>query len=101
MVVLATLAIVLAWLCVALVIGGCGFLVRRALIECDARGLAPVDLWLGLAAVLVCLLVWSVFLRVSVACWAIPLAAGIAGLALGLRAARRRVRWPHLVLGAA
>jgi hypothetical protein len=84
-----TLAIAATWLVVALVLAGCGFLTRRLLLAAfagsRAERLAAADLWLGLAALLAYLQLWSLVLSISWYAWIAPAAIGIAGLVLGGR----------------
>jgi hypothetical protein len=94
-VVLPTLAVVLSWLCVGVVLAGCGFLARRVLLRLlpgsAAGGLATADLWIGLAALTAYLQVWSLFHGISRLAWIAPALAGLAGAATGAR----RLRWPR------
>jgi hypothetical protein len=88
---LPTLAVVLTWLCAGTVLAGCGSLVRRMLVP-GARGLAAVDLWLGLAGLIAYVQLWN--LGVPVDAWALlaPAAIGAAGVALGARRLARPAR---------
>jgi hypothetical protein len=81
-IVLPVLAIVAIWAFVAVLAAGCGFLVRRglfALLGRPAGGIARGDVWLGLAALVAYLLVWSLFLAITWWTWALPLVAGVSG----------------------
>jgi hypothetical protein len=106
-VVLRTLAVVLTWLVVGAMLAGCGFLTRRALLRLLAvspgGGLTRADLWIGLAALLVYLQLWSLAFSVGRAAWAAPAAAGVAGLALSTvrRRGFRLSRLSPVVLGIA
>src|SRR3954471_768691 len=87
-VVLPTIVIALSWLLFAAVLLGCGFLARLALV----RLLAPsdpmrprvADLWIGLGAVTLYLLVWNDLAPVGWYAWLVPGVAAVAGLALGI-----------------
>ena len=88
-VVLPTLAVVLAWICVGVVLAGCGFLTRRALLrvlsDSPADGLRPADMWVGLAGLIAYLQVWSLVFPVGWETWPAPVCAGLAGVVLGGR----------------
>jgi len=89
-VVLPTLAVVVIWLGLAVVLAGCGFLLRRALL--GAGRPAVVDLWIGLAALLAYLELWSLVTGVGALAWVGPAAAAAAGAALVPRARPRSQR---------
>jgi len=94
-VVFPTLEIALSWVLFGAVLLGCGFLTRAGLVRLFARGeatgaVAVPDLWVGLAAVVLYLLVWNDLAPVTWPAWLAPAAAGAVGLALG--APRLRVR---------
>lgn len=88
-VVLPTLAVVLTWLCVGVLLAGCGFLTRRALLrllsDSPADGLRVADVWVGLATLIAYLQVWSLLLSVGWIAWVAPICVGLAGAALGAR----------------
>jgi hypothetical protein len=85
-VVLPTLAVVLTWLVVGVVLAGCGYLVRRAL--AGPGSLGAHDLWIGLAALLAYLQLWSLATGISAYAWIVPSVAGVAGTALAFRPRR-------------
>jgi hypothetical protein len=94
---LHTGAVVLAWLCIGVVLAGCGYLIRRLLVGPlfgqEGRGLACADVWIGLAALSVYLLVWNLFWAVGSDAWLLPAALGVVGAmsgALRLRGALGR-----------
>jgi hypothetical protein len=87
-VVLPTLAVVLTWICVGVVLAGCGFLMRHALLRLfrvPGEGLRPADLWIGLAVLLAYLQVWSLLFRVGWETWPLPVCAGLAGVLIAGR----------------
>jgi hypothetical protein len=90
---LPTLAVVLTWLLVGLMLAGCGFLARLALLRVltnsPTAGLVAADLWVGLAALLAYLQVWSLFLSVNWAAWLAPAGSALIGLALAAPRLRR------------
>ncbi|HEX4520939.1 MAG TPA: hypothetical protein VH063_15265 [Gaiellaceae bacterium] len=100
-VVLPTLAVAASWLLFGVVILGCGFLIRAALLGClaveRADRPAAADLWIGLGALVLYLLVWNQFAALTWAAWVVPGGAGAAGVMLGalrLRGLRgARPRW--------
>src|SRR5581483_4776241 len=71
-------------------LAGCGFLLRRALL--GAGRPAVVDLWIGLAALLAYLELWSLVTGVGALAWVGPAAAAAAGAALVPRARPRSQR---------
>ena len=85
--VVATGAVLVAWFCAAAVLAGCGYLLRRLLVERlageHARRIRCEDLWLGLAALTVYLLVWNLFWAIGWDAWLLPAVAGVVGLASG------------------
>ena len=88
--VLPTLGVVVIWLGLGVVLGCCGFLVRRLLLGPGRP--ATADLWIGLAALLAYLELWSLVTGVSALAWFGPAAAAIAGAALALRDRARSQR---------
>lgn len=89
-VVLPTLAVCLVWICVGIVLVGCGFLTRRALLRllsnaAPTDGLSVADLWIGLAALVAYLQLWSLVRGVGWESWPLPVCAGLAGVAIGGR----------------
>ena len=108
LVVLPTLAVLLFWVCVGVVLAGCGYLLRRAVSRLgpwsSPVALGMVDCWIGLAGLVAYLLVWNLWFAVTwVACIA-PVVLGAAGAVLGgSRLARLPLRRPSpavLVVGA-
>jgi hypothetical protein len=81
-VLLPTLAVVVTWLCAGALLAGCGHLVRRAVAGPAAFG--AVDLWIGLAALLAYLQLWSLATGIGAFAWLAPALAGAAGLAVAL-----------------
>ncbi len=84
-VVLPTLAVAGSWLLFALVLAGCGYLVRLALTRLAAtapEAPSTADLWIGVAAVIVYLLLWNQAFAVTWPVWVIPGFAAAAGLVL-------------------
>src|SRR3984957_17503120 len=85
-----TLAVVLAWVCVGVVVAGCGAAVRRLLAEGSsasplaARRLVTPDLWIGFARLLSYLLIWNLVLPIAWYAWALPAAVGVPAAAAGL-----------------
>jgi len=86
-VIVPTLAIVAAWACIAFVLTGCGFLVRRGLLgrSWTATRIVTADMWLGLTAVIAYALVWNMWLPLDWEAWVLPLTAGLAGAFGGFR----------------
>jgi hypothetical protein len=87
-VVLPTLTIAASWLLFAIVLLGVGYLVRLVLLRWFAREPRSehpqaADLWLGLAAIVLYLLVWNDVAPVDWLTWIAPVAAGAAGLVAG------------------
>ena len=82
-VVLPTLAVVLAWACVAVVITGFGTAVRRLLAgrsttsALSARRPVTSDIWVGFAALIAYLLVWNLVLPIAWYAWALPAVVGV------------------------
>jgi hypothetical protein len=95
------LAIAGTWVLASLVLAGCGFAARAVLVRfaTGAPAGAPRlgDVWIGLAALLAYLLLWSLVLPLEAATWIAPALAAAAGLAAGAR----RLRRPHVAPGAA
>jgi hypothetical protein len=64
-----TLALALTWLVAVVVLLGCGYLCRQALVAASGYGadrqIRPTDLWIGLAALVAYLEVWSLFKPVN------------------------------------
>src|SRR5262249_25417070 len=84
-IVVPTLEVLLTWLCIALVLLGCGYLVRRGLVHrrrSAASAPAMSDVWIGLVALVVYLQVWYLFLALDRAAWIAPIVVGLVGLAL-------------------
>ena len=88
-----TLAVVGAWLVLALLLAGVGHAVRRAVrlatADRTADSLLPADLWIGLATLAAYLQVWNLAAAVTWKAWLVPGMAALIGLALGSRALRR------------
>jgi hypothetical protein len=101
-VVFPTLAVLLFWACIALVLAGCGFLVRSLLLRlaraATAGGLIVADLWIGLAGVTAYVLLWNLWLPVDWEACVIPVAAGVIGLAAGGRRLTPPERRPSAVV---
>ena len=92
-VVAPTLEVLLTWLCIALVLLGCGYLTRRGLVHRRrqaARGMAMSDVWIGLVVLVVYLQVWSLFLALDRVAWLPPIAVGFVGLVVIARNLGRR-----------
>ena len=87
-VLLPTLAVAALWLGLGLVLGACGFLVRRALVGGGPPTTA--DLWIGLAALLAYLELWSLVTGISAFAWIGPGAAAAGGAVLAFRGLERR-----------
>jgi hypothetical protein len=83
-VVAPTLAVVLTWVLVGLVLVGCGRLIRRAFLWAvggsPAGGFLVADLWIGLAGLVAYLQIWNLFLAVTWVAWAVPAGFAAAGL---------------------
>jgi hypothetical protein len=98
-VVAPTLAVALVWLCVAVVLAGCGYVFRGPLLlyrrPALARGLTAADLWIGLCVLIAYLQIWNLFLRISAAAWVAPISTGVIGFGWGLRDLRRTGRRPR------
>ncbi len=93
-----TLEVLLTWLCIALVLLGCGHVVRRGLLHRRRdvpRDLAMSDVWIGLVVLVVYLQVWNLFLALDRFAWIAPIAVGVFGLALIARGLARRGRRPR------
>ena len=72
-VVLPTLAVAASWFLFGLVILGCGFVTRIALVSgAEARLPRAADLWIGLGALVLYLLVWNEFAGVTWYSWLVP-----------------------------
>jgi hypothetical protein len=88
-----TLEVLVTWFCVALVLLGCGYLVRRGLVRRRgdaARGAVMSDVWIGLVVLVVYIQLWNLFLALDRVAWIAPIAVGVAGLALIARGLARR-----------
>ena len=92
---LGTLAVVIAWVIIAVVISGVGYATRRLLLfgrtGVAPAPLQPADFWIGLAALTAYLLFFALLWPVSQWSWLLPLVAGGAGAVIGfgsLRSAR-------------
>lgn len=100
-VVLPTLAVAASWLLFGVVILGCGFLTRAALLRAFTNERAErahtADLWIGLGALVLYVLLWNQFAAITWAAWIVPGVAGATGAAigaLGLRSLRGAgLRW--------
>ena len=90
--VLPTLLVVVSWLALASMIAGCGYVARRSLLRLlsgeSPRTLHRADLWIGVAALLGFLQIWSVFGAISWEAWLPPTIVGFAGFMAGLAAWR-------------
>ncbi len=88
----ATWAVVATWLIVAAILAGSGHLARRSLLclmpASHPLGLSRADLWIGLAALVAYLQLWSLVFRIGPWTWLAPAVAGVAGLALGIKPLR-------------
>jgi hypothetical protein len=97
-VVFPTLAVLLFWVCIALVLAGCGLLIRLLLGRLGGAaaggGLIVADLWIGLAGVSAYVLLWNLWLPVDWEACAIPVVAGVIGLVAGGRRLTRPGRRP-------
>lgn len=92
-IVVPTLEVLLTWLCIALVLLGCGYLLRQGLAlrrRDAARDVAMSDLWIGLVLLVVYLQVWNLFLALDRLAWIAPIALGFVGVALIVRRLARR-----------
>ena len=87
---LPTLAVVVIWLALGVVLGASGYAVRRLLFGDGAPAIA--DLWIGLAALLAYLELWSLVTGIGALAWVGPGAGAVAGAALALRARPRSQR---------
>jgi hypothetical protein len=90
-----TLEVLLTWLGIALVLLGCGYLVRRGLVHWRrnaARDIAMSDAWIGLVALVIYMQIWSLFLALDRVAWIAPIALGSVGFALIARSLGRG-RW--------
>jgi hypothetical protein len=93
-----TFEVLLVWLCIALVLLGIGYLVRRGLVRgrgSAAREVAMYDVWIGLVALVVYLQLWNLFLALDRVAWIAPIVVGSVGLALIARGLARRGWRPH------
>ncbi|MBV8079194.1 MAG: hypothetical protein JO186_02320 [Actinobacteria bacterium] len=82
-VLLPTLGACLEWLVVGAVVAGCGHVVRHLVSVRTA--FAAVDLWLGLAALVAYLQLWTLAGGVTAYAWIAPAVAAAAGIALAHR----------------
>jgi hypothetical protein len=91
-----TLAVVAAWLWLGAFVGCVGHATRLAALRVagiDSRARpTPVDLWIGLAALVACLQVWNLAAPITGATWIAPAVAAVAGLILGARSLRGVVK---------
>jgi hypothetical protein len=88
-----TLEVLLTWLCIALVILGCGRFVRQGLARLrrnERRDAAMSDVWLGLVVLMVYVQVWNLFLALDRIAWIAPIAVGVVGIGLIARGLARR-----------
>lgn len=88
-----TLEVLLTWLCIGLVLLGCGYVVRRGLVHRrsnGARNVAMSDLWIGLVVLMVYIQVWSLFRALDPVAWIAPIVVGLVGLALISRSLAQR-----------
>ena len=92
----AVFAVVITWLSVWGMLAGCGHLTRRILLATVFQGgrrpLSRADLWIGLAALVGYLQLWTLAFRIGPWTWLAPALAGLAGIVIGSR--RPRVRRP-------
>ena len=103
-----TLAIALTWLVAAIVLLGCGYLCRQALLSvlgfAAQRELRPADLWIGLAALVAYLEVWSLFAPITSTTLIAPgVAAALSGARfrwVGVRGLAHRVSPKVIAVGA-
>jgi hypothetical protein len=103
-VVFPTLAVLLFWLSIALVLAGCGFFIRVLLLRIGASqsagSLIVPDVWIGLAGVTAYVLFWNLWLPVDWKAYVFPVVAGVVGLVVGGRRLTRPERRPSaMVLG--
>jgi hypothetical protein len=83
-----TLAVLVTWLLLGLLLAGLGTTVEAGVVALSRVREAPrlpAELWLGLAALLAYLQLWNVFFAVTWAAGAVPLAIAVVGLALRAR----------------
>jgi hypothetical protein len=104
-VVFPTLGVLVFWVFVALMLAGCGHLLRRLLAPFlpggrEVGGLVVGDLWVGFAGLLAYVLLWNLVLAVTWAALVVPVVAGVAGLVVGGRGVRRPRRVSPVVAGA-
>ncbi len=97
-VVLPTLAVAASWFLFGLVILGCGFVTRIAMLpRRQVRLPRAADLWIGLGALVLYLLIWNEFAGVTWYSWLVPGTVGVVGLAIAAARLRglelRRPRW--------
>lgn len=92
-IVVPTLEVILAWLGIALVLLGCGYLVRRGLVvrrREASPSLAMSDMWIGLVTLVIYLQVWSLFRALDRVAWIAPIVVGLVGLSSIVRRLARR-----------
>jgi hypothetical protein len=97
-IVVPTLEVLVTWLCIALVLLGCGYAVRQGLARVrsnPAPEAAMSDVWIGLVLLVVYLQVWNLFLAVDPLAWGAPIALGLVGLGLIARSLAQRGRRPR------
>ena len=97
-IIVPTLEVLLTWLCIALLIFGCGYLVRRALARVrsnPAPDAAMYDVWIGLVLLVVYLQLWNLFFALDRLAWIAPVALGLGGLGLIARNLARRGQRPR------
>ncbi len=80
-----TMAVVLSWVCIGLVLLGCGYTVRRLFVRGVGGSFRAADLWLGFAVLLIYLQFWNLLLAVGWYVWVSPIALGVVGLFWGAR----------------
>jgi hypothetical protein len=108
-VVAPTLAVAFTWLLAAVVLLGCGCLCRQALVRISGYAaepqVRPADLWIGLAAVVAYVEVWSLFASITSKALIAPcVAAALVGVRVRRAALRRlagRVNARAIAVGAA
>jgi hypothetical protein len=78
-----------AWAVIGVMVAGCGYLTRRVSLLARSGAviepLQPGDFWIGLAALTMYLLLWSLLLPVDGRSWIASTVAGAACVALGVR----------------
>ncbi len=97
-----TLAVVVSWIFLGALIAGVGHVTRRGLLRVGAGqavdSFKPADLWIGLAALVAYLQLWSLVAAVSWKAAIMPVVAALFGLGLGARKLRHfkgvSLSWP-------